>query len=200
MRFRARLEQELAERRAKNSRYSLRAFAAFLGADHSTLSQILRGTRPVPVGRIRAWGKKLEMPAEEIAVYIAAEHAPDPADAGREEQLRHWTAEALQIVANRTHFEIVRLARTTEFRADSRWIARQVGVAVDEVNLAVSRLMRLRLLEASAAGKWMERTGIARLTECDFRKLALGRVREQAAEAHVVLIEKGPTHHGKSSR
>jgi transcriptional regulator with XRE-family HTH domain len=200
MRFRARLDRELAERRAKNSRYSLRAFAAFLGADHSTLSQILRGSRPVPAGRIRAWGKKLEMPAEEIAVYIAAEHAPDPADAGREEQLRHWTAEALQIVTNAAHFEIIKLARAPEFRADSRWIAREIGVAVDEVNLAVSRLMRLRLLEAGADGRWMEKTGLARLTERDFRKLALGRVRAQAAEAHVILIEKGVTHHGKSSR
>ena len=190
MRFRSRLEKEFAERRDKNSRYSLRAFAAFLGADHSTLSQILRGSRPVPVARIRVWGKKLEMSTEEITVYIAAEHAPDPADAGRGEQMRHWTAEAMHIVSNGTHFDIVRLSRMPDFRTDSRWIAHQIGASVDEVNLAVSRLMRLRLIEAGEASKWSERTGLARLTEENFRTLALVRVREQAAEAHVVLRGK----------
>ncbi|HEY6305853.1 MAG TPA: hypothetical protein VI488_05250 [Candidatus Angelobacter sp.] len=46
--FRQRLEQEFKVRREKNARYSLRAFAAPLGTDHSTLSQILRAGRRVP--------------------------------------------------------------------------------------------------------------------------------------------------------
>lgn len=190
MRFRERLQREFNQRREKNSRYSLRAFAAFLATDHSTLSQILRGTRPVPVRQIRAWARKLEMPIEEAAVYVAAEHAPDPALADRDDQMRHWTAEATEIVANRTHFEILRLSRTRGFRADSRWIATKIGVDVDAVNLALSRLLRLRLLEAGVAGKWTDTTGLADLTEKEFRKLALARVREQAAEAHIVLRRK----------
>ena len=187
MRFRQRLEREFSSRREKNPRYSLRAFAAFLSTDHSTLSQILRGGRPVPVSRIRSWARKLDMPPEEAAVYVAAEHAPDPALAGRDEQIRHWTAEATQIVANRTHFDVLRLARTRGFRADSRWIAAKIGASVDDVNLAISRLLRLRLLEAGQAGKWIDTTSLADLTENEFRKLALARVREQAAEAHIVL-------------
>lgn len=104
--------------------------------------------------------------------------------------MRHWTAEAIEIVTDKTHFKIVRLARTADFQADSRWIARETGATVDAVNVAISRLMRLRLLEAGAAGRWMDRTGIAKLTEREFRRLALARVREQAAEAHVSLIHK----------
>src|SRR6185295_10077963 len=75
--FRERLQQEFEARRQKNPRHSLRAFAAFLGTDHSTLSQILRGTRPAPAARIRVWGRKLGLSAEEAAVYIAAQHVPD---------------------------------------------------------------------------------------------------------------------------
>ena len=41
------LEREFARRRARNGRYSLRAFARDLGCDHSTLSQWMRGTRPL---------------------------------------------------------------------------------------------------------------------------------------------------------
>ena len=91
--FRDRLEQEFDARRKKNSRYSLRAFATFLGADHSTLSQILKGSRRVPASSIRSWARKLGMSREEAAVFVAAEHVPDAATAARQAQLLHWTAE-----------------------------------------------------------------------------------------------------------
>ena len=97
-RFRERLQSEFDQRREKNSRYPLRAFSSFLCADHSSLSQILRGGRRTPLTRLRAWGAKLGMSREEVAVYVAAEHVPSGAEAWRQEQLRHWTAEALCIV------------------------------------------------------------------------------------------------------
>ena len=74
--FRDRLEQEFAARPEKNSRYSLRAFATFLGANHSTLSQILKGSRRVPASSIRSWARKLGMSREEAAVYVAPSTCP----------------------------------------------------------------------------------------------------------------------------
>lgn len=185
--FRDRLEREFETRRQKNPRYSLRAFAAFLGTDHSTLSQILRGTRRIPAGSIRTWAKKLGMSREEAAVYIAGEHVPNAATAARQAQLLHWTAEAKSIVTEPAHWEILRLARTKGFRADCRWIAGEIGVGVDEVNMAFSRLLRLELLEVRSAGKWKDLTGLKSLTEREFRRLALARVRQKAAEARVTL-------------
>jgi hypothetical protein len=87
----------------------------------------------------------------------------------------------MAVVSGRAHWEIVRLSRQTEFHADCRWIARQAGVSVDEVNLALTRLLRLGLID----GHWKARVGIARLGEEEFRKLALARVQEKAAEDHV---------------
>ena len=176
--FRDRLESEFRSRRAKNPRYSLRAFAAFLGTDHSTLAQILRGSRRPPARRIRQWAVKLGMSPEEAAVHVAALHLPDAATARRHAQLRSWTAEALQIVSDRAHWEIVRLSRREGFRPDCRWIAEQSGLSVDQVNMALSRLLRLRLLEM-AEGQWRDTTGMASLSERQFSSLALARVREQ---------------------
>ena len=121
--FRQKLEQEFAARREKNPRYSLRAFAAFLGTDHSSLAQMLGGKRRVPVRQIRLWAKKLGMSSEEASAYMAAEHVPDGDTAQRLEHLRHWTAEALAIVTEPAHWEIIRLSRTPGFRSDSRWVA-----------------------------------------------------------------------------
>ena len=128
--FQQRLEQELRERRLKNPRYSLRAFASFLDADHSILSQILRNKRPIPIAQLRQWAKKLGMTSEETAAFIAAEHLPDSATLKRQQQLRHWTAEALAVINDRSHWEIIRLARTRGFHANSRAVANELGVCV----------------------------------------------------------------------
>lgn len=178
--FRERLCREFEVRRKRNARYSLRAFAAFLCADHSTLSQILRGTRPVPVSRIRSWSRKLGFDEEEIAVYMAAEQLPDAATRARQEQLRHWTADAMDVVTERIHWQILQLSRSPGFRADCRWIAGRTGASVDQVNLALATLLRLRLLETSQSGKWTDVTGLPQLTERGFRRIALARIREGA--------------------
>jgi hypothetical protein len=57
------------------------------------------------------------------------------------------------------------------------------------VNVALSRLLRLGLLEAVSTREWKDLTGAA--TERSFRKLALQRVREKAAENQVRLPLKG---------
>lgn len=183
------LRREFETRRAKNPRYSLRAFAVLLGTDHSTLSQVIRGNRRPPVRQIHGWARKLGVTPEEATVYIAAQHLPDAATAERQEQLRHWTSEALGVVTQKAHWEILRLSRTADFKPDCRWIAVRTGASVDEVNVALNRLLRLRLLKITAAGKWTDSTGLRRPAERDFRRLALVRVREEAAKAHVRLPE-----------
>jgi len=167
-RFGACLAHEFESRRRKNSRYSLRAFAAYLGTDHSTLSQVLRSRRRAPARQIRAWAKKLGLGTEEASVWVAVEHPESEAD-------RHWTEEAMGIVTERVHWQIIDLCRAPEFRADCRWVAEQTGVSTDKVNLALSRLLRLGLLEMSGS-RWTERTGQRELTESEFRKIALTRI------------------------
>ncbi|MBY0503930.1 MAG: helix-turn-helix domain-containing protein [Bryobacteraceae bacterium] len=189
MQFGSRLQIEFEARKTKNPRYSLRAFAASIGAEHSTVSQILRGTRPVPTGTIRAWALKLGMLPEEAAIYVAASHAATPESSRRAQQLLHWTAEALAVINEPVHFDILRMTRDPGFRPDVRWISRQTGVSIDHVNIALTRLLRLQLLEM-ASGEWKDVTGFQELTERKVRKLALERVRWAAAENRINLGRK----------
>jgi|HubBroStandDraft_3_1064219.scaffolds.fasta_scaffold106307_2 hypothetical protein len=180
--FCERLRNEFELRRKRNSRYSIRAFAVFLRTDHSTLSQILRCARRMPVNRIATWAKKLGMGGEEITFYMAAESVPDGVAHARHEQLRHWTAEAASIAWEAIHLQILELSCRPNFRADCRWIAGQLNVSVDEVNIAFSRLLRLRLIAANGQNSWTDLTGIPQLTEREFLAMALARVRERAVE------------------
>jgi len=160
--FRQRLKREFESRRAANARYSLRAFARFLGTDHATLSQVLRGKRNVPRLRIRGWCERLGMGPEETAVYCGATHPPD-----------HRMAEALNIIGEPVHWQIIQLCNSAEFRADSRWIAARAGRSTDFVNLAVTRLLRLGLLEMRDPARW---STVSAASEREFRATALARV------------------------
>lgn len=177
--FGERLRLELESRQRKNSRYSLRAFAASLKTDHSTLSQIMRGTRHASVELIRSWSVCMKIDPEETALYIAAESIPDAGALRAQEQLRHWLAEAAALVNGPVHFQILRYSRTPEFQSDTRWLAEKIGVPVDEVNVALSRLLRLGFLSVENAAHWEDRTGLVELSETEFRKLALARVRRE---------------------
>ncbi|MCI0351136.1 MAG: DUF4423 domain-containing protein [Acidobacteriales bacterium] len=175
--FRDRLAQEFRARREKNPRFSLRGFAALLNVDHSTLSQILRGCRRASANQMQCWAHSLGMDREEALVYEVAEHVPDSGSRRRQEQLRHWTAEAFALLDQPAHFEILRLVRSPGLRPDCRWLARQIGISVDELNIALSRLLRLRLLAVENQA-WKVTDGLPKLTSKAFRELALERARQ----------------------
>jgi len=142
MSFRQHLQQELARRCTKNSRYSQRAFARSLAVDHSTLSQILRGRRALSEARIRHFAKKLQMPEPQLEAFLTVEARRDP-----------LKMDAARVITDPLHREILELARLAEFRADSSWLARVLGTTVDAVNIALSRLLRLGLLQLPGAPK-----------------------------------------------
>jgi transcriptional regulator with XRE-family HTH domain len=120
--FRGLLASELARRAAKNERYSLRAFARHLQVDHATLSQWIRGRRPITARAVARLGPRLTG---------SAGTPPDLA--------------------------ILALTRAPNFQPDCRWIARTLGVTVDDVNMAVQRLLRVGLLEMRTRCAWVAR-------------------------------------------
>jgi transcriptional regulator with XRE-family HTH domain len=52
---------------------------------------------------------------------------------------------------------ILALVPVASFQADSRWIARTLGVSVDEVNMAVQRLLRRGRLRMATRYAWVVR-------------------------------------------
>lgn len=174
--FRERLMQELAARKAANPRYSLRALATLLGTDHATLSQILRGKRQVPVDRIEPWARRLKLSLEETSVYAAVARIADEQARASHEALRQWAAEMMALLSQAVHREMLRLTRERGFKSDSRSVASAIGVAVDEVNIALSRMLRLGLMEVDAGGVWHDKTGLAEITPQSFRKYVAERV------------------------
>ncbi|HVY71620.1 MAG TPA: hypothetical protein VHH73_16935 [Verrucomicrobiae bacterium] len=126
MNFRQALASELAQRQRRNPRYSLRAYARDLATDHSTLSQILRGRRPLSARMIHRLGPRLRLNPAAIMDACVQQHA----DA------------------------ILRLSRSPGFCTHSRWIAARANISLDAVNVALHRLLHQGRLVMKAANRW----------------------------------------------
>ena len=77
---------------------------------------------------------------------------------------------------------ILELTRIEGFQADSRWIARVLGISVDEVNVALQCLIRLGLLEMASASQWIDHLGDAMATMEDFTQASIEQYLKQLHE------------------
>jgi transcriptional regulator with XRE-family HTH domain len=105
--FRSLLCDELARRRGANSRYSLRSFARALRIDHSTLSQILRGRRPLTRASMRRLARRLRIEGPvmhrriEPVLYALAAQGALPANSRAAARLLGTNIDAINIALQR---------------------------------------------------------------------------------------------------
>jgi uncharacterized protein (TIGR02147 family) len=156
--FRLFLQSELARRCSSNPQYSLRSFALQLGINHSTLSQLLRGKRVMTPRMVESLGERLGLRAEEIDAFVERERQTQVRSYSNE--IRLLTLDTLALVSDGVHQSILELTHMEGFIPDSRWIARTLDLTTDEVNMALSRLTRLGLLEMAGADRWVDRSGV----------------------------------------
>jgi transcriptional regulator with XRE-family HTH domain len=185
--FRERLQAELAARCERNPGYSLRAFANYLGIDHATLSQLMRGKRSMTEATLRRLGERMGLAPEEVDAYAAHVEAP-PASA----PVRALAEDAAQVFGHWHAFAIMELMRLRTFQPDVRWIARVLGLEAAEVQVALQHLLRLGFLQMESPTCWRDLTGGAILREEDFTMLALERLTARSREIQLASARNAP--------
>jgi uncharacterized protein (TIGR02147 family) len=186
------IKTEFASRIAKNSHYSLRAFARDLGMTPQMLSAVVNKKKDLSVdsaveiaGRlglnpnetqdlldavILAGCKTLQ--AKQLIYKRITERNQAPSG------FKPLTIEMFKTISNWYHLAILELTATKAFKANPRWIASRLGISVFEVKEAISRLIALELLE--------EKNGNLKRTE--FNVSALSDVPAAALREHAKQI------------
>jgi uncharacterized protein (TIGR02147 family) len=179
--FRLFLQGELGRRCAGNPQYSLRAFAKFLAIDHASLSQLLRGKRALTERTIVRLGIRLGLDREAALGYAAREAIWSGScdDEPSLIEMQRLADDTSAVISLWYHYAILELTHLEHFKPDSRWIARVLGIETDEVNLALSRLIRLRLLEMVARDRWVDRSGNTTASLAEFTRTAVQRLSEE---------------------
>ncbi|MCM3869540.1 MAG: DUF4423 domain-containing protein [Pyrinomonadaceae bacterium] len=189
--FRLYLQAELARRCSTNPQYSLRSFALQLKIDHSTLSQILRGKRLLSDRVISKLGKRLALDSSTIDAFILQEKLRSVEGRSTQGEIRQLAHDTVSLISNVFHYTILELIRLPEFKPDSRWIARVLNLTVDEVNLAIARLLRLGLLEMVAVDKWVDKSGPHVTTLEDFSHAAIHHLAQQVRKLSSMGVSQG---------
>jgi uncharacterized protein (TIGR02147 family) len=192
--FRLFMQAELGRRCDKNPQYSLRAFAKFLGIDHATVSQFLRGKRSLTPRTILKLGTRLGLDRAAIDGYVAHEvyWRHDSGDEVALDEIQQLAYDAANVIADWYHYAILELTRLHNFRPNSRWIARVLGITADEVNLAVSRLARLGLLEMADRDRWIDKSGNTTASLAEFNQAAVQRLAEQVRLRMIAAVGTVP--------
>ena len=141
VRFRLWLQSQFSLRCQKNPRYSLRAFARTLSLEAATVSQLLSGKRaPSRKALVKICDSLSATPRD--LKHLGALVSDDVAD----DEFYQLSVDTFAVLSDWYYFAILELTFTSQFRSDSKWIARELGMSVQEVKNAIERLKRLGLL------------------------------------------------------
>ena len=158
------------------------------------MSQLLRGKRALSERTILKLGTRLGLERSAIEGFIAEEsrwRSDTTADVTLNE-MRQLADDAARVIADWYHYAILELTRLESFRPDSRWIARVLGITTDEVNLAVTRLCRLGLLELADQRQWIDKSGDTTTSLADFNRTAVQHLSRQLRQLMLAALENVP--------
>jgi hypothetical protein len=173
--FSRRLSEAFELRKARNRRYSVRAFATALKADHGTVGQILRGTRAPTKAQIRDWSRRLGFSEVETMVYLATRLHEPPVQAAHKAAVAQAAAETLSLIGEPMHLAILSHVRAHRALPRLAGFAAARGRSIDDAQLALTRLLRLGWVAQEASGALHDATGLATLDAAAFNRFVLDR-------------------------
>lgn len=153
------LDRQFQVRRSRNPRYSLRAMAGALGVDVAVLSRAIRGVRVPSFEIADRMAANLALSPEDHSAFLnSVAEAQKARSLARtmlprrplpQAKFERLEIDLFRIIGDWYHYALLELTRTEGFRPDPRWIACQLGISVAQAKLAISRLLKLGLLEQS---------------------------------------------------
>lgn len=184
------LQNEFVRRLKSNPRYSMRAFAEFLGIHSGSLSQILKGKRRVSDSQILKLSDRLGMTAEEAKTkFVMSMDSVDFSKMNQRYSAEQLTVDTFKIISEWHHFAILEMTLLEGFTLDSKWLASKLGLSEAECLMAVERLKRTDLL-AKENDQWTARyKNISTIGMAD-TSLALRRMQKSILQKAISALEE----------
>jgi len=203
--YRVVLKAKFDERIRVNARYSLRAFARDLNIAPSRLSGVLSGTQGLSIESAEKLTRTLGFSDSETELFcqmVIASDARKKKDRllARErlllydkykDQFKALSEDIFNIISAWQHFAILELTKLSNFRSDSKWMAKRLNISCYEVDRAIERLVAHNLLETKNGS--LVATNINITTTCDVPSDAIKNFNQQIFEkAKKAFVEQSP--------
>lgn len=162
------ITREFDRRCQRNPSYSLRAFARDLEVSVSSLSEILRAQAGLSAWAAAKLVLKLQLSdieAEYFKALVEVEHSRSiikkkqaklRLETLQEQQnFREFDQEKAKVISDWFYSAILELTELEEFESNEKWIAKKLGMSLEQTQLALQRLFQLELL-AIIDGRWVQ--------------------------------------------
>lgn len=159
------LNEEFSRRVEKNSRYSMRAFAKQLGIHPSALSRILSGKQRMSSGSALTVTQKIGLTGDVCRLFLQSvvdeQKKLESAQLGEAVQMPNLkvhpqkiTEESYAIIARVMCLALRELMLTDDFISEPDWMARRLGVSIEDVEKSLNTLAEAGLIQ-KAEGRWV---------------------------------------------
>jgi uncharacterized protein (TIGR02147 family) len=193
------LRKEYERRENKNPRYSLRAFAKFLGFAPGALSEILAHKRELSWDLAIRCSDRLKLsPSEQKKFLTLAKNQQEMKKQIRRVRqmdddgfnFKSLDEDIFHFISDWPHFAILSLSHVQDFNPEPTWIAGRLGLKISEVVGAVDRLRRLGLIRSAPGKSGWEATEARLTTGKDIPSDAVRRYHYQClSRAQIALDE-----------
>lgn len=201
--YRPFLRSILTQRQARNSRYSMRAFAAQIGLTQAAVSQVLSGKRGLSVDTAIRIGKELGLSESEneyfrVLVQLEGTRNPDlksslmtrAQELNFRRPIKNLSVDLFRLIADWYHLPIKNLLRLKKFDFTPATISARLGVSKLEAECAIERLVRLKMIEPGSTKKGHYRVTDARIQiRSEVPNEALRRFHRQMLEKAIESLE-----------
>jgi uncharacterized protein (TIGR02147 family) len=147
------LTEEFKNRRARNSAYSLRAFSRDLGIGVTSLSDFFADKRQLSKSSMKRVAEALKLSDQQRDFFLSDRTKPFTKKEAEQMLLEE---DQFRLIADWYYFAVLNLARIKENKSDPAWIAKRLGISIDEAREALLRLQRMNFLKIE--GRRMVRT------------------------------------------
>lgn len=149
------LVEEFNRRVRLNSRYSLRAFAAFLGISSGALSEIIKGRRPISLkyaakiakalGLTTVESRKLASMVQNTKVEKNSEliHSSRVIDSSHRKNLN---ADVFALISEWQNFALLNLLDCDGFKWETKYISQRLGLSILQAEKSMKLLIRMGLV------------------------------------------------------
>lgn len=142
------LASEFKKRKERNPNFSLRSFAKWLGVSPAQLSQMIAGKRPVTLKSMKKITERLGLsPSEKKSLILTFLQQKKFIENSEEKKVLKMQEDQFRLISDWYHFAILSLSQLKGSHSDPRWIARRLGISVEQAHQALLRLERLGIVQ-----------------------------------------------------
>ncbi len=192
--------------------YSLRTFAQELGLTHAAFSQVFKGVRNFSEERALDIADKLGLTGDEKEYFhslVLSEVSRLPNERAdhvkRVSQLKNKVkalilpADSFRVIADWYHVPILMMGDLADLEPGPEWVAKRLGITIEQASHALDRLERLELIEVKPDGKWRQKSNRVVMSSTTipredlisqfevFAKMAIAAMREQPPTERISL-------------